>query len=581
MRLIRTSSPASGRSSVVVRALLAAALAALLLPAGASAAMLYAAPAGVSTGSCPESAPCDLAYAVSSAASGDEVRLSIVRDGSGEVRQYQMGTALTVSQPNITISGPEGRRSILNEGPGIIWPDESSVLASRFTPVPNNQSKLVVNADGLTLERLAVLGTVTGASYLIGSGSTHDGMTMRRTIVFGRGDGVAVLGTDLNISDSLIVHGEIDAPVSSTSVAVAATGGIHGSTIISFGGIATEDSTNYHYPAANYDLNILNTISASIGAGGKDLSVFDGDGLGGATPHVGIDYSWIDNSRTNPSLPTPLIAYGGQNLSSATPPVLDPYFPLPTSPTIDAGCDDVAIVGAGPCDNDYDLDGRPRPIGAHKDIGAYERPFAPSFVTPVASALTRSGVKLTGSVNPNGEVTAYHFSYRKASAASWTNEPAQSLTDAAENLPVIEEVTGLSPATNYVARVTANNVIGGATSSTVAFRTAAPSNAFTAARAKAKISKSAITLTTAVTVPGAGKITQLATTKKGTRLTTRCKATKTSTRAGTYRVSCKVGRAGRSALRKAKMVLTLRTSFQPTGGVLATKTQSVKLQRRR
>ena len=538
--------------------------------------MLYAAPDGVSTGSCPESAPCDLAYAVSSAASGDEVRLSIVRDGSGEVRQYQMGTALTVSQPNITISGPEGRRSILREGPGIIWPDESSGGG-----VPNAQSKLVVNADGLTLERLAVLGTVTGASYLIGSGSTHDGMTMRRTVVFGRGDGVAVLGTDLNISDSLIVHGEISAPVSSTSVAVAATGGIHGSTIISFGGIATEDSTNYHYPAANYDLNILNTISASIGAGGKDLSVFDGDGPGGATPHVGIDYSWIDNSRTFPSLPTPLIAYGGQNLSSATPPVLDPYFPLPTSPTIDAGCDDVAIVGAGPCDNDYDLDGRPRPIGAHKDIGAYERPFAPSFVTPVASALTRSGVKLTGSVNPNGEVTAYHFSYRKASAASWTDEPAQSLTDAAENLPVIEEVTGLSPATNYVARVTANNVIGGATSSTVAFRTAAPSNAFTAARAKAKISKSAITLTTAVTVPGAGKITQLATTKKGTRLTTRCKATKTSTRAGTYRVSCKVGRAGRSALRKAKMVLTLRTSFQPTGGVLATKTQSVKLQRRR
>lgn len=580
MRLIGTSSPASGRSSVVVRALLAAALAALVLPAGASAAMLYAAPDGVSTGSCPESAPCDLAYAVSSAASGDEVRLSIVRDGSGEVRQYQMGTALTVSQPNITISGPEGRRSILREGPGIIWPDESSVLASRFTPVPNNQSKLVVNADGLTLERLAVLGTVTGGSYLIGSGSTHDGMTMRRTIVFSRGDGVAVLGTDLNIADSMIFQGEISAPVPSASVAVAATGGIHGSTIISFGGIATENSTSYHAPAANNDLNILNTISASISlAGGKDLSVFDEPG--GATPHVGIDYSWIDSSRTSPSLPTPLIAYGGHNLPSATPPVLDPYFPVPTSPTIDAGCDDVAIVGAGPCDNDYDLDGRPRPIGAHKDIGAYERPFAPSFVTPVASALTRSGVKLTGSVNPNGEVTAYHFSYRKASAASWTNEPAQSLTDAAENLPVIEEVTGLSPATNYVARITANNVIGGATSSTVAFRTAAPSNYFTAAKAKAKISRSAITLTTAVTVPGAGKITQLATTKKGTRRTTRCKATKTSTRRGTYRVSCKVGRAGRSALRKAKMVLTLRTSFRPTGGALATKTQSVKLQRRR
>lgn len=575
MRLIRASSTASGRKSVVLRALIAAALAALVLPAGASAAMRYAAPAGISSGSCPESAPCDLAYAVSNAAGGDEVRLSIVRDGSGEVLQYQMGTVLSVSQPNITISGPEGRRSIYREGPAIIWPDESSGGG-----VPNAQDKLVVDAPGLTLERLAVVGIASGGRYLIGAGTTGNlDMTMRRTIVIDGGDGVAVLGDNVNISDSLIVHGEISAPVSSTSVAVAATGGIHGSTIISYGGIATENSTNYHDPAGNNDLNILNTISASIGAGGRDLSVFDVPG--GATPHVGIDYSWIDNSRTFPSLPTPLIAYGGHNLPALTPPLVESYFPLPTSPTIDAGCDDVAIVGAGPCDNDFDLDGRPRPIGAHKDIGAYERPFAPSFVTPVASALTTSGVKLTGAVNPNGEVTAYHFSYRKASAASWIDEPEQNLTDAAENLPVIEEVTGLSPATNYVARITANNVIGGATSSTVAFRTAAPSNAFTAAKAKAKISRSAITLTTAVTVPGAGKITQLATTKKGTRRTTRCKATKTSTRAGTYRVSCKVGRAGRSALRKAKMVLTLRTSFQPTGGALATKTQSVKLQRRR
>jgi hypothetical protein len=531
--------------------------------------MLYAAPAGVSSGSCPESAPCDLSYAVNHAASGDEVRLSIVRDGSGEVLQYHMGTVLSVSQPNITISGPEGRRSIFREGPAIIWPDESG------GGVPNAQDKLVVDAPGLTLERLAVVGVASGR-YLIGAGTVGNlEMTMRRTIVIDGGDGVAVLGDNVNISDSLIVHGEISAPVSSTSVAVAATGGIHGSTIISYGGIATENNTSYHDPAGNNDLNILNTISASLGAGGIDLSVFDGDGAGGVTPHVGIDYSWIDNYRTNPAMPTGLIGYGSQNLADVMPPLLDSsYFPLPISPTIDAGCD-------GSCDNDYDLDGRPRPIGAHKDIGAYERPFAPSFVTPVASALTRSGVKLTGSVNPNGEVTAYHFSYRKASAASWTNEPAQSLTDAAENLPVIEEVTGLSPATNYVARITANNAIGGATSSTVAFRTAAPSNSFTPAKAKAKISRSAITLTTAVTVPGAGKITQLATTKKGTRRTARCKATKTSARAGTYRVSCKVGRAGRSALRKAKMVLTLRTSFRPTGGALATKTQSVKLQRRR
>ena len=97
MRLIGTSSTASGRKSVVLRALVVAALAALVLPAGASAAMLYAAPDGVSTGSCPESAPCDLAYAVSSAASGDEVRLSIVRDGSGEVGSRKVNVKCPMS----------------------------------------------------------------------------------------------------------------------------------------------------------------------------------------------------------------------------------------------------------------------------------------------------------------------------------------------------------------------------------------------------------------------------------------------------------------------------------------------------
>lgn len=100
-------------------------------------------------------------------------------------------------------------------------------------------------------------------------------------------------------------------------------------------------------------------------------------------------------------------------------------------------------------------------------------------------------------------------------------------------------------------------------------------------KATAKVARASIVLTTKVKVPGAGKIIQAATTKKGVKLTTRCKAAKTVSRAATYSLTCKIGKAGRAALRKAKMTLAVRTTFTPTGGTLAAKTQRVKLARRR
>ncbi|HEY3413802.1 MAG TPA: choice-of-anchor Q domain-containing protein [Armatimonadota bacterium] len=73
-------------------------------------------------------------------------------------------------------------------------------------------------------------------------------------------------------------------------------------------------------------------------------------------------------------------AFGEAPIASATNLALDPQFVnagsgnyhlLPGSPCIDAG--DNSIVAAG----DTDLDGRPRIIGGHVDIGAYETPRTP------------------------------------------------------------------------------------------------------------------------------------------------------------------------------------------------------------
>jgi hypothetical protein len=108
-----------------------------------------------------------------------------------------------------------------------------------------------------------------------------------------------------------------------------------------------------------------------------------------------------------------------------------------------------------------------------------------------------------------------------------------------------------------------------------------PSNVFTVTKAKAKLTGASIVLTTRAKVPGAGKIVQTATTKQGAKVTTRCRAAKTAAGAATYTLTCKIGKAGRAALRKAKMTLTVTTTFTPTGGVTAAKMQTVKLARRR
>jgi len=143
-------------------------------------------------------------------------------------------------------------------------------------------------------------------------------------------------------------------------------------------------------------------------------------------------------------------------------------------------------------------------------------------------------------------------------------------------------VSGLTNGTAYTFTTTASNAGGtSAASARSATVTPMPSNVFTATKATAKLTGASIVLTTRVKVPGAGRIFQVATTKQGAQVTTRCKAVKKASRAATYTLTCKLGRAGRAALRRAKMTLTVTTTFTPTGGVKAANKQTVQLARKR
>ncbi len=97
-----------------------------------------------------------------------------------------------------------------------------------------------------------------------------------------------------------------------------------------------------------------------------------------------------------------------------------------------------------------------------------------------------------------------------------------------------------------------------------------------------KVAKvSATTLISTVRVPGRGTLTQLVTRKSSGAVLTVCKASGKATKAGTVKLTCKLSSATRVALLKGSLKVSVKTTFTPTGGRPASKTQTVKLKRRR
>ena len=82
-----------------------------------------------------------------------------------------------------------------------------------------------------------------------------------------------------------------------------------------------------------------------------------------------------------------------------------------------------------------------------------------------------------------------------------------------------------------------------------------------------------------MTVPGAGRIAQRATTTTGRKTTTRCLAKTTAPKAATYALTCTMGRAARAALGTATMTVRLTTTFTPTAATAASRIQRVVLTR--
>ncbi len=100
---------------------------------------------------------------------------------------------------------------------------------------------------------------------------------------------------------------------------------------------------------------------------------------------------------------------------------------------------------------------------------------------------------------------------------------------------------------------------------------------------KVKVGTSALIST--VRVPGPGTLTQIVTrsvkTKSKTAKIGVCKTSGKATKAGKAKLTCKLSAATRKARAKRSLRVSVKTTFTPTGGLPASKTQAVTLKRKR
>ncbi len=105
-----------------------------------------------------------------------------------------------------------------------------------------------------------------------------------------------------------------------------------------------------------------------------------------------------------------------------------------------------------------------------------------------------------------------------------------------------------------------------------------PSNNFKVRSVKAGVNA----LTSTVVVPGPGKLTQRVTrSSTAAAVLTVCKTSRKVTKAGTVKLTCKLSSATRAVLRKRSLRVSVKTTFTPTGGSSASKTQAVTLKSQR
>jgi hypothetical protein len=204
--------------------------------------------------------------------------------------------------------------------------------------------------------------------------------------------------------------------------------------------------------SVDVELGATNTIIYSEGKAGGSSVVADATE---STSHIHAVINTSNYGTVKTEGPGGPTVEGAGN--QAAPPLFvnaeaGDYREAPGSPTIDAGSD-------SPLNGPFDLEGNPRQIGPHTDIGAYEFLIAPNALTGAASPVGPTTATLNGTVNPNGLATSYHFVYG-TTAAYGSATTALSAGSGTSPAAVSATLTGLAPNTTYHYQLLAGNSVG-------------------------------------------------------------------------------------------------------------------------
>lgn len=400
---------ASGSSRLALLTVVAAlAAAAATAPAASAATQRYASPTGLGT-DCSSAVPCQITEAVTGAGAGSEVIL--------EHGDYSLTQTLVVPA-DVTIHGVAGesRPRLLFSGAGQsgLRLEHGSTL--RYVRIHQSGAAYALAAFNASVDQ--VIAHAPDFTLF-----TRNGV-IRNSIVVATASKGHAISTNADDITSLVTLRNV------TAIAPA-SGGV---------AIRAEASGSIGYVG----MLVRNVIAR----GGPNGLSFDALADLGTTVKITVDHSNWEGGGTGGAGAS--IVDGGGNQSSA--PVFvdagaDDYRQAAGSPTIDAGLSEFI-------DGPLDVDGDPRQVG-YIDIGADEYVAVPAATTGPASAVSDHSATLSGSVDPHGASSAYHFEYGLTSAYGNTTLSADA--GSAGAVVATAAIAGLSPATTYHYRLVAFN----------------------------------------------------------------------------------------------------------------------------
>jgi hypothetical protein len=408
----------------------------------AQAANRFAAPGGSGL-ACTVDAPCTITNAINAAGTGDDVTLAPGTYGSIAT---PLTTTLGASAADVYIHAAPGHPAVIYSATSYAL--EATVAGDRVSDVVVHQradnGTALYLASTARADRVIAIAESPSASALGDGCVAVDATQITDSVCLG----AAAFSTGLSVSATL--SGPDNVTVRNVTAinlnAGTPTNDNQGNAISVFG-VAGRSAA----------LTMINSIA--IGAG-HDLRVF---GVSGGFASVITSHSYASNRSIASGFSSAADSLG---LLTTAPLFAAPtdFHEAPGSSSLDAGVDDFAN---GP----YDVDGVPRMLGAHTDIGAYEQRVAPGATTSAVSDVTATGATLHAVVLPNGSDATYQFQFGTTTA--YGSLTAQ--RSVAQGTPLVEAgegLSGLTPGTTYHVRVLVNGRGGGAMGDDVAFTTA-------------------------------------------------------------------------------------------------------------